>query len=194
MGRITFDLTNDPKTATAAVFPFRPGRFARRPQSEDRANGNFLEVAADADARFAARGSIPGVRLVALAPDRCDPGDKRFPAAGDFATDATRPSYACLDLDAAAGQPLALAFRQVKPPEAGADDPSRQRLAIEDGFLDRMPNRLTMTIATSPEGAAEFDVCAPESDGSAPDLPCRPPMISATAPHGDHVPEASRRA
>ena len=82
VGRATFNLTNDPSVfENTAAFPFAPGPGAGKPENESRAQGNYLAVGADDIGRFAARGSIPHVRRVALTPDRCDVNDKRFPAA-----------------------------------------------------------------------------------------------------------------
>ena len=144
--------------------------------------GNFLVLAA-AGPRVEARGSVPNVRRIAVAPRPCDEQDPRFPprpedsAPGAPAFSAENaPSYTCVRAVAAPGQKLGIAAR-VRSDDS--DDASA--IAFDGGLLEKIPSGdrgLEATLAQSPKRVTEAlaPTCRTHADAIT-NNGCRPPQL-----------------
>ena len=143
-----------------------PGRV-----TDEDGDKNLLKVQSGGTGRLRVIGSLPDVRRIALLPQPCaanNDATKRHPAMADFQDASLAPDYKCLETDAARGRPLGIAVRLLKDGDV---------TAIEEGFISKMPDGLSVSIAKSPELAGGLPACSVKNPA-----PCRPPALSVTAP------------
>ena len=168
IGRLTFALRNfiAPPGGSAA-FPFRSldassvepvddPRNRDDPAAPD-AGINYMEVLTDPTS-LSLSGSIPAIKTVSITPDRCEPGDERFPAPSDFDADH-RPEYTCVNAAVGQGRPLGIAVRTL--------DTAGDALSIDDANLSQVPDGaggLKATLTSSPDSVKSAPVCAHHAD------------------------------
>jgi hypothetical protein len=182
-GRVRFDLRNFVGTGGTS-FPFRPLDPAgvevdQDPDNTDGDTKNFLKVMKSPDA-LRLHGSVPAIKRVIFRPGACDPSDPRYPALDpDTWGQANLPEYTCVNVLATEGRPLGLAIR--------TEDENGKVLSLDEGRLSSIPggkrsdiplSGFSATLAKHPERIDFEEICG--ESGFA--VPCRPPMLSVSAP------------